>query len=83
MRAHPSGHADADRPFYFDAFLNRFDWGNEIVLLVKEFYMVWLADVDQPGFWYSLQDGTTASILLGDRARDCIVRPGNDNGSWR
>ena len=83
LRAHPSGHADADRPFYFDAFLNHFDWGNEIVLLVKEFYMVWLLDVDRAGFWYSLQHGTTASIEVGYNAKNCKVRPGNDNVSWR
>ncbi len=58
-------------------------WGHEIVLLVKEFYMAWLLDVDRAGFWYSLQDGTTASIEVGYNATNFKVRPGNDNVSWR
>ena len=35
-----------------------------------------------PGFWHSLQDGTTASILVGDKARNCTVRSGACNVSW-
>ena len=83
LRAHPSGHAHADRPFYFDTFLHHFDWGKEIVLQVNEFYMVWLLDVDAAGFWYSLQDGTTFSLEVGDTTKKCKVRRGNDNVSWR
>lgn len=83
LRAHPRGHAHADRPFYFDTFLNHFDWGKEIVLQVNEFYMVWLLDVDAAGFWYSLQDGTTFSLEVGDTTKKCKVRRGNDNVSWR
>ena len=83
LREHPRGHAHADRPFYFDTFLNHFDWGKEIVLQVIEFYMVWLLDVDAAGFWYSLQDGTTFSLEVGDTTKKCKVRRGNDNVSWR
>ena len=83
LRAHPHGHAHADRPFYFDTFLNHFDWGKEIVLQVIEFYMVWLLDVDAAGFWYSLQDGTTFSLEVGDTTKKCKVRRGNDSVSWR
>ena len=57
--------------------------GGEIVLQVIEFYMVWLLDVDAAGFWYSLQDGTTFSLEVGDTTKKCKVRRGNDNVSWR
>jgi hypothetical protein len=83
LRAHPRGHAHAYRPFYFDTSLNHLNWGKEIVLQVNEFYMVWLLDVDAAGFWYSLQDGTTFSLEVGDTTKKCKVRRGNDNVSWR
>ncbi len=65
-----------------DRFLNFFDWGKAIVLDIKAFYMVWLADVRSPGFWYLLNDGRTASIEVGDKASNCSVRPGDGLVSW-
>ena len=78
----PGGHAHEGRPFFVDAFLNNFSWRRDIVLQVNQFYIVWLSDVTSPGFWYSLQDGTTASIEVGDKARNCTVRSGDDSVSW-
>ena len=82
MAVNLRGRAHDGRPFFFHAFFDGFSWGRGIVLQVKQFYMVWLTNLDSSGFWYSLQDGTTASILVGDKARNCTVRSCACNVSW-
>ena len=76
------GRAQDGRPFFFEAFLNGFSWGRDIVLQVKRFYLVWPTDMESHGFWHSLQDGTTASIRGGDNARNCTVHSGACSISW-
>ena len=79
MAVNPRGRAHDGRPLFVNAFLNGFSWGRDIVLQVKQFYMVWLTEMESRGFWHSLQDGTTTNILVGDKAQKCTVRSGACN----
>ena len=82
-REHPRGKfweniTDVGIPW--SQYLNSTPWGRDIVMQVTRFYIVWLEDVDRPGFF--AETSTTGVEWRIDPMASTPLQSGRDGVSW-